>query len=236
MSIATAARRDQLLERWAIQPAMAVLLGTVLLAVAGELFPAAVTWSENIALTRWLFPTMPPFQAVVQALFFLGCVLMAVTPVLKRMPVFIVLQANAIISTLIPAANLTAAGEVVARLGMTYAGIAVLIALAQIPVSCLWQVLDPRYWWRSFAGRNGPVPAAVLGTECLGFGFALMGTNELVGWILAFVANLFLFRFSTLQLRTGQPIARHWVRLNLALLGLRAVKIVLLLSATLTRG
>ncbi len=146
-------------------------------------------------------------------MYLVGAVILIAAPVRARAWIFVVLQVNAALSCLVPLLYLSAMYEMSLRLVITYAGIGVLCALGDVKADCFWKVL-PWHWAPTLAGRYGAVQTCILGSEFLGWGYALMATNEVIAYGLIFTGGIYLTRFSWMGMKDNLPLARPWFRLN----------------------
>jgi hypothetical protein len=141
----------------------------------------------------------------------------------------VALQIIIALSALLPIWMLSAPVEACTRLAITYAGLAFLIWLGELPFNSLWKSLSPIYWWQSFKGSNGPNPLAAIGTEFIGWGYVFMGTNAILAWCLILLGSIFLTRFAWLGMKNYVPMAQAWFVLNAVFVMAAAIKLAFLI-------
>lgn len=208
-----------------------IYVGIVMLAIAVTLstsseFGAVGPVGNSIA--EQLFPQLAPLAATAQSLFFLGALVLLVSPIYDRVAIFIVLQSIAAVSAMIPAAQLPWIIEVLIRLAVTYAGVITLCALNEVPWRVLVFFFWPPYWVETVAGKNKKYPKqlCVLGSELLGWGYSIIATNHLIASLLVFVGCGFLALFAWRGMKQKYPLCEYWFVLNLiyaAGFGLQAI-------------
>jgi hypothetical protein len=208
-------RRQSLIDG-SVHLGIAVLALGVLVSVANDFCPGWFHWLGQIAapLTRAAFPMLPPLTGMAQLLCFAGAVILLAAPIYSRAWIFIVLQTMAAVSCLIPILELSTVHEAILRLLLTYCGIGALILLRQVEASSLWRVVMPHYWVQCLIGRHGPMPTCIVGSEFLGWGYAMMGTSPLLAYFLVFTGSVFLTRFAFLGMKQHLPLAHQWYVLN----------------------
>jgi hypothetical protein len=181
-----------------------------------------------VGFTGRLYPGLSPQSGVMQTLLFVGGMVLLIPPLMRKSWVFTVLQIIIALSALLPMWMLAPPVEICTRLAITYAGLAMLIWVHELPVSSLWKTLSPLYWWQSFRGSNGPNPLAAIGTEFIGWGYVFMGTNVLLAWCLILAGSIFLTRFAWLGMKNQIPMAQAWFILNATFVLAAGLKVGLL--------
>ncbi len=173
---------------------------------------------------------LPTQAELPQVCFFLGAVILILAPLVKRLPIFTVLQINAAFSAILPIiSSFSLVPELAIRLTVTYGCLGILIILDELKVSSLWKILSPIYWCECFKGKHGANPLAAIGAEFLVWGYTLMGTNQLVAWCFILVGSVFLCQFAYLGLKEKVPLAGAWLVLNLIYTVGATIKVVPLL-------
>jgi hypothetical protein len=195
---------------------IAVLAAGVSLSVVGDYAPDYVQSVVGLAggPTGKFFPALTATAAAAQCLFFTGAAILAIPPLMRRSPVFSVLQVNAMLSTLVPMFALTFPVELATRLAITYASLLTLVWFQALSISFIWQVLWPPYIWRSIKGSNGPNPLAAMGTELLVWGYAFMSLNQTWAWWFLLAGSIVLSRFAWLGMKERVAMSRAWFALN----------------------
>jgi hypothetical protein len=197
---------------------MLILKIGVGLAVADSVIPSTVMrFDEVVRWTDWtgkVFPTIGGASALAQVLFFVGAVLLIHEPLRVRAWTFVILQAMAAISALIPALLLPTWAELIVRVGLTELGVLFLVHKREVKWSLMWQLFNPVFVVKAPFRTEDRTPICMIGAEILSYGYVLFGSNPLIGWILVFVGASYLVWYAYLEKKSGQALGAPWFRLN----------------------
>ncbi len=175
-------------------------------------------------------PNMTQLHWVAQGLWAAGAILL-IPPALMAVPpnwILVVLQGALFVSCFFPAFDLNVWQELVGRTLLSVAAAAVLAMLGKTTWMTLLNMFLPWYWWQVFRGKHGSVAASIIGSEFLGWGYALYGLNPFVATILMCAGSIYLVRMSQMMLEEGLWGARPWLALNWFYVGGGLAKLAIL--------
>jgi hypothetical protein len=176
----------------------------------------------------WLNPELTVPLAVALSLWFVGDVLLYFTAYQDYRKetakiAYVLQQINCLIAGVVALAPISHWTNIGLRLASALGLIYVLFRSRQMELRTIAQSLNPLNCLGVWAGRFGPTAGWLVGTELMAWAVSMFGVCIPLGWALLAAANLWLARWTWLDMQQGANVG-VWLRINLAFMSMATLQ------------
>ena len=179
---------------------MALLYTGIAVSLSGLFFP-------DIELA----PKLAPPVVISQVLWLCGAALLTVQPLREKAWTFMVFEVSMVLAALLPLLNMSLASAVLLRSVFT---LVVILWLGSLEGMQLCRALLPWRWGQVWQRKLGDTALAVVGSELLCWGYAMVGVSLVLAWLCLVAGSIVMMRFGWAGKESGIKIAVAWYRLN----------------------